>query len=556
MLRTLRTGFFGRTVLTVGAGVLLAVTAASGAVAEGTSALYLTTAADCRPAGYEELACGDFGTLLVGREPVPPKSGCGLLKVKPADRGLYPEPPADAVVKVSEGSWYPCREGSCFTTEPSGPWVAVIDWNNPHGWSVGETVRQASDGLVETRLYALDASGLAAVDHLPAASDVHVLAQLCRIAEDARARPPLAVNMSFGRLAEGGEAPEACAHNGGGVACTIGAVIAHLRDAYGTPTFAAAGHEGRLLYPAADPGVLAVGALDLGHLRRAGVARPLPQTPAGVAALFPGHGLYLEAPGGAGFWTAPPGSSYASAIAAGWWAGYRLRAPKVAGKHLALCSRAGPLAPSFGAGSPGLGCGALTLPDSGLARPWALLATALGERPEVCERAAGAEHRELAVDGLARFLPELTLADVQADLSHPAPDSRPCVPCHTNGDDGGDDGTGTGEGTTGSGGSLTSPGGKSASALAIDLADSHALPRELELAGVYLQVGAAVYRFSDSENATLLGDLALGQIDELILVNVPANIFEEPVALVFALRLEGDGRVFRSSTPVLVHDHR
>lgn len=542
----IRTRISRPTVRVAAVGFMVAVLAAPGGAAQSSS-LFLAPA-DCRPAGYEELACGAAGTLFVGTEPAPLKSDCGLFEAAPSVHGLYPKTPAES----PQAAWSPCRGGSCFSAEPRGPWVAVIDWDDAHGWSVGETIRQASGQAVEARLYPLDASGLAAIDALPAVGDVQVLAQLCRVAEDAERHPPLAVNMSFGRLA--GRSPASCEPGARSLACILGEVIGHLRKA-GVAVFAAAGHEGRLLYPAAAPGVLAIGSVDLGHLRATGAARPLPQTPAGVAGLFPGNGLYLEAPGGADFWAAPPGSSYASAFAAGWWAGYRVRAPKLSRKLLGLCAaKLGLMAPILRAGSAYLGCGAMALPRSDLAPPGALLATALGQRPEVCGRAAGthtrrADDRRLEVEGPATLVPELTLAELQEDLSHPAPDSRPCVPCH---DSGSGDGSG---GTTTEDPTLTYPGGKSETALVIDLGSSQALPRELELTGLYLQVGTTLYRFSDSEHPALLGDLALGRVGQLTLGHAPPEVDEQPVALVYALRLAGDGRGFRSSTPVLVHDH-
>ena len=540
-----------RTLRVVSAGVVLAAVVAQAAAAPSSSSLFLTAAADCRPPGSEELACGAAGTFFVAGGPATPaKSGCALIDAA-GGAGLYPRTGAAR----AQAAWSPCHGGSCFSAEPRGPWVAVVDWDDAHGWSVGETIRQASGHAVEARLYRLDASGLAAVDALPAVADVHVLAQLCRIAEDARTDSLLAVNMSFGRLADRSPAP--CEPRTGGVACVLGEVIAGLRG-QGVAVFAAAGHEGQLLYPAADPGVLAIGQVDLGHLRATGASRPLPQTPAGVAGLFPGHGLYLEVGGAAEFWPAPPGSSYASALAAGWWAGYRVRAPKLTRKLLGLCGgELGLLAPLLHAGSAYLGCGSVAFPRSDLAPPGALLATALGERPEVCDRSDDDVRRRagllrIEVDGPAAPVPELTLAELQVDLSRPAPDSRPCVPCHDGGDDDDDPENPYGDDDP----TLTLPESESGRELVIDMASSQALPREHELTGLYLQVGTALYRFSDSEQPALLGDLALGRVGRLTVGNAPSEVDEEPVSLVYALRLAGDGRVFRSSTPVLVHDHR
>lgn len=508
--------------------------------------LFVARKTDCLAPGFEELACGGLGSFYVGTG-----EDCGQSKIDLSGSGLYLRTPVDdrLVASTSNEAWSPCLGGRCFSDDPRRPWVAVIDWSDGHGRSVGETVRQASGQAVDVRLFALEASGLDVIDHLPAVNDAQVLAQLCRVAEEAAARPPLAVNMSFGRLDRA-----SCEAAGRGLYCELGRVIDHLRHHLRIPVFAAAGHEGLLLYPAADPGVVAVGAVDLAHLAATGRARPLPQTPPGVDALFAGQGLYLAELGGTGIWAAPHGSSYASALAAGWWAAYRLRAPELADKLLGFCT--GTLAPRVDGGRVYLACGSMTLPGSGLAGPDVLIQTAVGARPEVCGGELPADGLLLEVAGPLAEVPRLTLAEVQAHLSRPAPDSRPCVPCHGSGG-GGDNGGGgsAGTGTIGDGPGPLAPRAMSDSVLTVDLSASRGVPGELELLGIYLQVGRRVFRFSDSENPTLLGELALGSVERLTLSRLPRRP-GVPLAFVFSLRLRAGGLAFRTTTPILVHEHR
>ena len=459
------------------------------------------------------------------------------------------------------------------TGQPRGPWVAVVDWDDAHGRSISQIIRQASGGKVETRLFALE--GNESSGERPEANDEAVLIQLRRVAEAAKHQAPLAVNLSFGRLHAPLEGHDRHA------AAQIGDVLRFLRHDLGIPVFAAAGHQGQLLYPAADPSVTAVGTLDLGQMAATGRIRPLAGTPRGVGALFPGQGLFLEESGsgrtGPGrvrpdrvrpdrvrpdrvrpdrvrpdrvrpdrIRPMPPGSSYASALAAGWWATYRIHFPRLAAKLFGYCRDV--LSPRRQPGGRfALACGAKTLPGSAFEAPVALVATALGERPEVCEAMArrSREVRRLDVLDIATDVPERTLAEIRPGLSHPMPESRPCVPCHGSG----------GGGDNSSGGEVWWPsaGGKATVELSVDLSASEGIGPGLELLGLFLEVDGRLLRFSDSENRTLLGEIALGRIDQLRLHDVPDPT--GAASLVFVLRLTKDGPVFRSSSPILIHEH-
>lgn len=513
------------------------------AAAEG---VFWGSGEDCRPVGFEELRCGSHGSFYLSREAPATKSACLTHGATPAELGAYPAPADISRVKAAPESWQPCADGQCLTDRPDGPWVAIVDWNHPHGWSVAETILQASDARVQTRLYALDASGLDTLAAHEGVGDLHVLAQLCRIAEDVESshlEAPAAVNLSFGRYLAG---TEACDPARGGLTCTIGGVLAHLRNTLGIPIFAAAGNDGQLLFPAADPHVLAMGSLDVGHLGATGVSRPSPRTPAGVAGLALGYGLFLEEDAGDGVWPAPPGTSYASAVAAGWWAGYVARSPRLAARLLGGCH--GLLAPTAGGARFHLACDAEVFPGSGLDRPNAFLDTALGGWSPARAEDLARTVRRVNVERRIYQGPSPTLTEAQADRNRPMPEPEPCIPCMisgTGGDEEKDPPPDGGEGMT-----VIDP--KRASVVEIDLSSSRGFPAGYDVVGLYLEVGDATYRFSDSENTSLLGELLLGEIDVLEIGRAPASLADEPVALVYALRFADHEAVFHTSTPILV----
>ena len=176
---------------------------------------------------------------------------------------------------------------------------------------------------------------------------------------------------------------------------------------------------------------------------------------------------------------------------------------------------------------------------------------ALGQRPEMLTSTVAGATRALEVDGGEDGLPESGFDEMQRDLNRPSPEIMPCVPC-----------VGGGSGGPGGGSQNLNPSGEDPldevksglPTLDIDLSSSWGVPEGLELVGVYLQVGREVYRFSDSENTTLLGDIALGVVDRLEIADLPRGWRFRPAALVWALRLEDQADSFYSSTPVLIHD--
>ncbi len=472
-----------------------------------------------------EMRCGAFGRFLFGADPPPRAPDCAGGRFGYEAPAAYPapadSPPASALT--------PCDDGRCFDAEPGQPhWAAVVDWNDAHGWTVGETLLQASDRRVRAELFDLERPDGLLPSWLDEVGDAHVLAQLCTLAERLAApgaAPPLVLNLSFGRLpkAPAGVCPES---GQGTLECEVRAVLGHLGAAHGVLPVAAAGNHGLLLFPADDAGVVAAGALDLARLGATGEVRPSRETPPAAEALVAGYGIYLasgQEP--TGFWPAPPGSSYAAALLSGWIAGTLVAHPSPAAPSGAWWPL--PLADGWALTRNGK-----PLPGSDLQGPSEILAAALGARPAVC---AGGP-AETAVVRLAESpppaLPQLSLAQLTGDENGKLPGSVICVPCH----DGGLGGM-TGEGGQG---------------LRVDLSRGAPLPAAYTPTGLYLQVGAALHALDRSQDPALLLDLARGELGLLVFEEVEAPAAVQ-VSLVYTLRY-GE-KEFWHAEPVHVHLH-
>ena len=186
------------------------------------------------------------------------------------------------------------------------------------GWSTGWAASWLSGSPVH--FYALNGSDLQ--DFLGAAvGDAHLLVRLCEMAEGIdqyTIRPPTVVNMSFGRLFAGD------AGNGGcdpeELSCQVGQVIDDLVES-GAVAVAAAGNHGRAQFPAAYESVRSAASLDMALFGSSFEIAGAWESPARRHASLPGYGVCLEYQDSDGFdhlWPAPPGSSYASALLAGW----------------------------------------------------------------------------------------------------------------------------------------------------------------------------------------------------------------------------------------------
>jgi hypothetical protein len=511
-------------------GTMATVTAARTArAADPISWLQLSPGCTVRPSeigttGGEEpqiVACGGAGTFLFGPSGLTYGGACPVLEGGSESSTPIPVEPAPRLSPA-----FPCPSGSCLGRSPGRPWVAVLDWPTAHGWSVAATIREAADDRVDVKLYDLTAAGTIA-QWVPPVSDLHVLVQLCAVAEAARAKPgerPLAVNMSFGRRTVG--ADSASEHSLGG---SISRVLSYLATKEGIFTVAAAGNHHELLFPASSPGVLSAGALDLAYLEQNGAPRPSAQTSSASRALMPGYGLYLasrakdgsaaEAP--AGYWPAPPGSSYAAAVLTGWLSGTLaasdanpLLAGELAGQsasHLA----GGRWTPMTTANGLALAVDGVPLPGSELTGPRRLLERAIGGVPVAGENVVS--YAALRLDGPAPPLPELSLLYAE-DGNGPQPGVNPCVPCHG----------GWGEGMESSG------------AVFVDFSSSEGLPPQAELVAVFLSVGDKVYSFAGSRDPDLLATVAAGSLAGLTLDEV-GGIFRpgEQASLVLVINVGG-----------------
>ena len=257
-----------------------------------------------RPASVDEPTTAGLCHPLASGSENPPD----ISRVNPSD-------------SVGGNLWSPCQGGSCFTSNNNffdRDWVAIIDWGDPHGWHVGQTLKHGLGQVdVDLALFRVNQSDVPLVDDLDEVGDAHLMERLCNIADLAAIRPPLAVNMSFGRLS----APDCTGPTS--IGCQIELVMNHLKDDLGVALVAAAGNHGEIQFPASSDNVFSAGALDLGELSGSGRAVPTPLTPSETEVLVPGYGLILENPAGDVF-AVPPGTSFASSLATAWIARMRL----------------------------------------------------------------------------------------------------------------------------------------------------------------------------------------------------------------------------------------
>lgn len=345
--------------------------------------------------------------------------------------------------------WFPCDLGHCFGDpthfSPDQPWVAVIDWDNPHGWAVGWTIHQVAGPGVKLGLFPLTDPELEA-EPRRGENDVHLLTRLCALAEmiDLQgATPPLVVNMSFGRKVDRLEDLEpAGACDPERITCQIALVIEYLRQrsrpalpSPGTMFVAAAGNHQKLLYPAATPGVVAAGSLDLAAFwatRTAVKSWETPKLPSQAAALMPGYGICLfpgTVPQAQKGHPIPPGTSFATATFSGF-----LVAPLLAGQVQ------GPLDPVLWtpvASCTADACSYKVVHGSqvyGVSRGLELLLEQQRTSRPACRSPNEGSFEVLATTfnqplSLAA-LPALSFDDVAAaERKQPAPHGDPCVPC-------------------------------------------------------------------------------------------------------------------------------
>jgi len=458
------------------------------------------------------VACGGAGTFVFGGPDLHYDGECSVVDGGSEAPALLPVEPEPRL----SGS-FPCSQGSCLGRSPGRPWVAVVDWPTAHGWSVAATIREAADRKVDVELYDLTAAGPVGT-RVPSVSDLHVLVQLCAVAEAVKAHPgdrPLAVNMSFGRRGKGtGEDPEP------GLGRAVGRVLAHL-SAMGVLPVAAAGNHGELLFPASSPDVIAAGALDLSAFQMKGEVKPSKQTPPSAAALMLGYGVYLSAAAGEdGYWPAPPGSSYAAAMLTGWLGG-----TLAGGSQLPPLKTGAHWAPLVTPGGVALGLDGAPLAGSELAGPRLLLDRALGAVPMSRPSQPGAV---LELTGPAPPMPDLPVLYAE-DGDTPQPGVDPCVSCSGNGVRGGEL--------------------ESLDAVLIDLSASEGLPPGMDLVAVFLRVGKDVYAFDGSREPALLAAMAAGDLPSLTFEGV-GGVFQAGEQPSLALVVNVGGTAYWHEVPI------
>lgn len=502
--------------------IVIAGTAARAAAAPVAPVAWLHLAPECSPTeittgdGEEPriVRCGGAGTFAFGRTGLRyPPGKCSPLEVGSETPPIVPDeltprlPPA-----------FPCSQGSCFHHTPGNPWVAVVDWRTEHGWSVAATLQEASDQQVEVLLYDLNDVGTIA-NLVPSVSDLHVLVQLCALEETVQKHPldlPLAVNMSFGRRAMG--AP--CASSGTSLGCSVSHVLSHLA-AEGVLPVAAAGNHHEMLFPATSPDVVSAGALDLAYFQQTGGIRPSTQTPSNAAALMLGYGIHLSAGDKDSTWPAPPGNSYAAALFTGWLSGTLAGGGQLPGPLPPPGSRWTPAVTAAPANGLVLTLNGAPLAGSGLAGPRRLLDRALA-----ASASAPPVDATLHLTGSAQPMPKDPV--IYADSgTGPQPGVCPCVPCGGGGN-GGNGGYGQQGATEGS------------DTVILDLSSSVGLPSQIDLLGVFLRVGTAVYSFDRSRDPALLAAIAAGGVRGLALTGIGGILHpgEQP-SLVLAVNVGG-----------------
>ena len=453
------------------------------------------------------VACGDEGRFAFGKPGLRYDGKCETLSAGCEPPAAIPVEPTPLVPAS-----FPCSQGRCLGHQPGKPWIAVVDWATEHGWSVAATVREASDGRVGVELYDLAAAGTLG-QWVPPVSDLHVLVQLCALAERARNAPgdrPLAVNLSFGRRGPA----DPCESAGASLGCSVSRVLSRL-TASGILAVAAAGNHRELLFPASSAAAISAGALDLAHLQETGEPAPSTQTPPAAQALMLGYGVYLSSPAGdASYWPAPPGSSYAAALFSGWLGGY------LAGGGTLPLPSAGTRprwSPAVTPSGLALAVDGVPLPGSELTGPRLLLSRALAGVPG--PSVPPPVWATLRLTGPAPLLPELPVLYAD-DGNGPQPGVIPCLPCQ---------GEGRPEGVP-----------EGAETLTVDLSSSAGLPAQMELLGVWLRVGGAFYSFEDSRGPELLAAMAAGEVKAFTLSDLGGALVpgEQP-SLVFVVRISG-----------------
>jgi hypothetical protein len=543
-------------------GVAIATIAALGPQTGAVQVSWSLAPPGCSgPVTVIEIQCGDYGVFTVGGAPESTTSGCAPSVISADDPLYYPPPytldpfphPAQHLRDSGGGGPMetkvrrvpPSRKVNLIGKAPGPsppptpppqappPWIAVIDFSGAHGDSTTWFAGEIAGPTVDTRLADLDD---AALDELGEnVGDFHVLAQLCAIAEvvdDEGRNPPLVVNMSFGRAQVDTDPLSGASCTEGRVSCQIAKVISHLRARH-TSFVAAAGNRRELLFPASLPDVLAVGMLDVGLFLSTGAAEAMWETPEeGVEGLAPGNALCV------GYWAVPAGSSYSSAVMAGWLAEYLQSHPN------AEITGGEPWVPSLDEECYLLTRGT-TVGGSCNAAIGSVFGGLEGGNMLTCWNWATAPSETVPPPDVPILEPAIPSLDTFASGEHPTPEPDPCVPCV---------GVGVGEGGGGGGGEESLTVGVD---LVIDLSQSHPVPAGTQLDGVSLRVGTDFYPLALTPEQ--IDALESGSLAQLVLSDAYPLLgpIDQP-SLWYKLRPVAEttchppAECFWSSTPILI----
>ena len=399
--------------------------------------------------------------------------------------------------------------------------MALVDFGNEHGASTTYLADYLSGGRVDTLLSELDSPELVGLG--PNINDFHVLAAVCRVAARGEAvdtKQPLALNMSFGRAIETGEESLDADCQDGSIACEIAQVVGGLRD-LGTTVTAAAGNYGELLFPATIAEVMPVGLGDANAMLANGTMPPAWEAPAESVGIAPGGSLCLEG------LPLPSGSSYSSALLAGWFA--RLQRSIDFQPHASASWY-----PEWNAE---LACHTLRTPTQKITRCNGAFETLVdglrGDNIESCWRAASEPVARISGPGTASTQPTAESFDSWSQATHPTPEGDPCVPCV----------------------GFVAP--LPASPLTIDFSQSLALDPGVSIEEVYLRQGSNFTALKlTSDQIQMIEEGTLAQL-ELSGWNWPMPAYEQP-SLYFLMRpntwadCDDPGECYFTSTAILM----
>jgi hypothetical protein len=519
--------------------VLALTTAAHAQLPETQWSLYEST---CSGGAAEvEITCGSYGRFLVGTTQAPP---CEPIVTSSEPIPGYPPHhtvhvfPIDAK-RLKEITPRRAPTPQSFTTSKSGAtklaggtggaspapldrWIAVIDFDSAHGESTTWLAGRVAGPSVTAALAPLDEPAL---QPLGPVNDLHLLARLCElveIVESGALPPPTTINMSFGRLKRDSD-PTSTDCPVQSSACQV-AQLVHRLKVRGSTFVAAAGNHGAELFPASLEEVTSAGMLDANAFVRGAAIRPAWETPPTADAWIPGNALCLRG------WSAPAGSSYSSAMLAGWLVEALGHPDVLAGLP------SGSMAPAWNATK-----GCWSLGQGGQSTPWcngaitSIFLGLTGAVPTQCPTTFAEPTAEAPSYGRTITPSPLPSIDTYGDPTHPTPESDPCVPC------------------TG----VLVVGGTDDGELHLDLSHSGPLPDDITFDEVDLRVGDQFHPLDLTEEQLQL--LRTGGLATLVVPD--AGLLIPPGAsLSLWYRMSGGGAphceegtiCFWSSTPLLL----